>query len=866
MERNGRSLNIEFKHSGETREVSLAALTDAVAGFLDIYGTIGLAGKQLCSVAGDGNGSEKFSNLLRDTGYTDDPEGFFTRILSNIVDGQMEKVTINNIEIPHLLLMAILEQVIPGNGYISIKDTCQLEKNTHLSVPEKQRDQIQQVIEKYPVRLSRHTIRQMLVAKDVAYQYMPFVEELDSIGHTNTWIGQFHDGLLEQMYQNRVIFLLNMACPVYCRFCFRKHKDSRNEKNPTVEDVERAVQHVKDSPSIKEIVVTGGDPFMNRANMAATIDGIMKVDHVQTIRLATRSIAYYPDLFLQNESAYLKYLKQKSLELQQNGKRMEVATHFIHPDEISPESLEIISDLVKNGIAVYIQTPFLSDCNDKGPELVRLFSLLRGAGAELHYIYIPCSPIHGNSIYWSSLSEGISIARHLRAHLSDRVIPRICTATPIGKMDWYTSGWAVEKVKENDNFIWIRTPYTPSYFKAFAPLANELSNIRVNAEGTIDIQYMAKIGDESFLHGPRPVRAERLVNAKNSCTTGNNVVSSGERSVASTDEKNMPSTNDIKMLKSLLANQRQTSSSIVETGLGKLIRLHETRVEIDVRASEDELDYIRSDDRITDVIISTIISTSESPPLSPLPSSSTTAFVDIIDSLSRIRHLIRKLQDIPHVNAVRLVSMRLNCNPEAYTRGVINTLGDLNALSVVNPLRIEIETWFTLADEITDLHARVVRRLNNRGVTVYCNTALLGGVNDCDEKIHALAYAARKAGMEFHHLYVAGLPIQHKWNIEHPVDSHDVVDIATKVRREGSGREIPRYIVATRIGEVDYGLTSSFVHDNGGLKIKLGCYDLAYYKALNKNFVLPEGVSMDDDGHPVAPLKGFIKTSGFPIS
>ncbi|MBF0259522.1 MAG: radical SAM protein [Desulfamplus sp.] len=845
MERNGRSLNIEFKHSGETRDVSLVALTDAVAGFLDIYGTIGLAGKQFCSMAGDGNGSEKLSNILRETGFTDDPEGFFTQILSNIVDGQMKKVTINNIEIPHLLLMAILEQVIPGNGYISIKDTCQLEKNTHLSVPEKQRDQIQQVIEKYPVRLSRHTIRQMLVAKDVAYQYMPFVEELDSIGHTNTWIGQFHDGLLEQMYQNRVIFLLNMACPVYCRFCFRKHKDSRNEKNPTVEDVERAVQHVKDSPSIKEIVVTGGDPFMNRANMAATIDGIMKVDHVQTIRLATRSIAYYPDLFLQNESAYLKYLKQKSLELQQNGKRMEIATHFIHPDEISPESLEIISDLVKNGIAVYIQTPFLSDCNDKGPELVRLFSLLRGAGAELHYIYIPCSPIHGNSIYWSSLSEGISIARYLRAHLSDRVIPRICTATPIGKMDWYTSGWAVEKVKENDNFIWIRTPYTPSYFKAFAPLANELSNIRVNAEGTIDIQYMAKIGDESFLHGPRPAR---LVNEKNRSITENNAVS--------LDEKNVASTDDIEILRSLLVTQRQNSQSIVETGLENLIRLHETRVEIDVRASEDELYYIKSDDRITDVIISAT---------SSIPTTSTTAPVDTIDSLSYIRPLIRKLQDIPHVNAVRLVSMKLSYNPEAYTRGVINTLGDLNALSVVNPLRIEIETWFALADEITDLHARVVRRLNNRGVTVYCNTALLGGVNDCDEKIHALAYSARKAGIEFHHLYVAGLPIQHKWNIEHPVDSYDVVDIATKVRREGSGREIPRYIVATPLGEVDYGLTSSFVHDNGDLKIKLGCYDLAYYKALDRDFVLPEGVSMDD-GHPVITLKGFIKTAGFPIS
>ncbi len=833
MESNDRSLNIEFKHSGKKTRVSLACLEGAAIEFLDIYGTIPLAGKQFCSITGEGDGGQRFSTLLEKTGYPDDPKGFFTHILSVIVNGEMKKITIKDIEIPHLMLMAILEQVLPGHGYVSIKDTQQLEKTTHIAVPEKDREQLQQVIETYPVRLSRHTIRQMMVSKDVAYQYLPFVEELDSGGHTNTWIGQFHDGLLEQMYQNRVIFLLNMGCPVYCRFCFRKHKDSRNEQNPCVADVKKAVQHVKNSPSIKEIVVTGGDPFMNRANMAATLDGLMQVDHVQTIRLATRSVAYYPDLFLENESAYLKYLKQKSFELQQHGKRMEVATHFIHPDEVSPESLDIISDLVNNGIAVYIQTPFLSNCNDKGPELVRLFSLLRGAGAELHYIYIPCSPIHGNSIYWSTLSEGIKIANHLRAHLSDRVIPRICTATPIGKMDWYTSGWAVEKVKDSENFVWIRTPYTPDYFKGFAPLANELTNIRVNDEGTIDIQYMAKIGDVSFLHGDRPKR---------------------EVTPAEVTEKKSASPDDIKRLRFELLSQRQTGPSIVGAGANstfeKILRLHETRVEIDVRAGEEQIDYIRSDDRITDVIIS----------------SSNAMKTDAIDCLFYIKPLIKKLQNIPHVNAVRLFSPKFNNKPKAYTRAVTNTLGDLNRLCVVNPLRLEIETWFTLADEITNAHEKLVRRLNNKGITVYCNTALLGGVNDADVHIHALAHGLRKAGIEFHHLYAAGLPLQQEWNSKHPVDSYDVVDIATKVRREGSGREIPRYIISTRLGEVDYGLTSSFVNDNGQLKIKLGCYDLSYYKGLDERFEFPADIITDADGCPLVQVPGLIKTNNFPVS
>lgn len=816
-----RRLNICFEHSKKKADVPLSTLVDGAVKFLEFYGNAQFCGRGFVGIVGEGNGESKFSTLLRAAKHENDAMGFFSAVFDIIGSGHARHLVLNGVKLPHMLLVALLERVMPGHGYLSIKGPERLEESTNLDIPDDQREDLQKVMDKYPVRLSRHTIRQMMVSRDVAYQYMPFVEELGSVGHVNTWIGQFHEGLLEQMYQNRVIFLLNMSCPVYCRFCFRKHKESRNENNPTVEDVRAAVCHVRNSPAIKEIVVTGGDPFMNRANMAATIDGLMTVDHVQTLRLATRSVAYYPDLFLENEGAYLKYLKQKSLELQQNGKRLELATHFIHPDEISPESLDIITDLVKNGIAVYIQTPFLSDCNDKGPELVKLFHLLRGAGAELHYIYIPCSPIHGNSIYWKPLSHGIYMAKHLRAHLSDRVMPRICTATPIGKMDWHTSGWAVERVADNENFVWIRTPYTPAYFKAFAPLAEKLTNIRVNAEGTIDIQYMAKIGDDSLLIGNRPSRL-------------------ATKNVAATDAQ-------IQALKKDLTTTCQTRFSMVDTGLEGIARLHETRVLVTAdQAGEKEMAYIAADFRITDVVIS--------------------AGGDAVDHLYDIARIIRCLQDISHVNAVRLSSMAFALTPEAYTLGVINTLGDLNRLTVVNPLRLEIETWFFQDREVQPLHAAVARRLNNKGITVYANVPLLGGVNDTDTAIHDLAYALRRSGIEFHHLYVAGLPLQSPWNVKHPVDSYDVIDIATMVRREGSGREIPRYIIATSLGEVDYGLTSAFIREGHAVKVKLTCYDAAYYRSMDPDFVFPAGVEEAPDGRPVLALPGLVKTNDFPIS
>jgi lysine 2,3-aminomutase len=727
-------------------------------------------------------------------------------------------VSLNGIAMPHLALMAILEVVLPGNSFITIKNVDQLEARTNIHVATEARADMQKVLDTYPVRLSMHTIRQMRISRNVAYQYLPFTEELDTVGHTNTWIGQFHQGLLEQMYANRVIFLLNMSCPVYCRFCFRKHKESRNQSNPTPADVQNAVAHVHRSPAVKEIVVTGGDPFMNRSNMTVAVDSLAEVAHVRALRLATRSIAYYPHMFFERDGAYLNWLKEKNLALQQRGKRMEVATHFIHPDEVSPQSLSIIGDLVRNGIAVYIQTPFLKDCNDQGPELVRLFSLMRGAGAEMHYIYIPCSPIHGNSVYWSPISSGIKVASHLRAHLSDRAIPRICTATPIGKMDWHSSGWAVGPVEADDRFIWIRTPYTPDYFKRFAPLAEGLDNIRVNAEGTIDIQYFAQIGDERLFLGDFP---------------------------SLPDEKRcVPET--VPTVAELLTTDRCLTDSIVATHTPRLFRQHETRVELNIsEATPGMFDYISKDPRITDVVLA--------------------ADHDIVMAIDRVTGLIKSLAEIPHINSVRLRSLMFNSAPERYSPAVIDRLAGLGRLSIVGPLRVEIESRFYLADEITDTHHRVVRALNNRGITVYCNTPLITGLNDNPDAIQALSFQLRQAGIEFHHLYVAGLPHQVTHNRSNPVRLCDVIAIATRVRREGSGREIPRYVIRTMLGEVDFGLTSRFALENGSVQVGLLPYRFSYYQAMDRDFEWPSGVDVDAGGVPIVKVPGISATGRFAL-
>jgi KamA family protein len=666
----------------------------------------------------------------------------------------------------------------------------------------------------------------MRLSQPVAYQYKPSLDELDPEGLTHTWVGQFHRGVVERMYRNRVIFVLHMACPVYCRFCFRKHKECRMQRAPTQKHVSQGVSYIKESPDVKEVVLTGGDPFMNRATLTWAVEGLGKIPHVETLRLATRSIAYFPELFTKGDAFWINFLRRKQLDLEQRGKRLEVATHFVHPDEISRQALDVISSLVGDGIPVYVQTPLLGGCNDDGGALTHLFSQLRGAGAEMHYIYIPCSPIQGNGRYRTTLSEGLEKAAYLRSHLSDRAVPHICTATSIGKVDWGTSGWVVGPDEEDPRFVWIRTPYSREYYESFAPILDLSRVARDNSEGTLDAKFMAEIGDEWWIRGPRETSAF-------------------PRSFISRDQ--FPEEEKATALSRLQerADERSMAAPpIVASRSPALHRVHETRVELDCLADEEELvrglRIISETEAITDAVL--------------------LSARDPVRGLSRVANIVDRLASVPHLNAVRLRSQLFRSRPEVFTEGVIRRLQGLNRIRVTNPLRVELEVLFLHPSELKTSHARIVRLLRQRGITVYANIPLLPFINDSGEEMLGLTAGCRRMGIEVHHLILAGMPLQAEWNREHPVHLGQVIDLASHLRENGSGRELPAYIIRTPLGEVDFALSCEVTGapESGEASVRLFTHNLDDYRTMDPEFSPPRGIEFDDEGHPMVPVPGLM--------
>jgi L-lysine 2,3-aminomutase len=223
-----------------------------------------------------------------------------------------------------------------------------------------------------------------------------------------------------------------------------------------------------------------------------------------------------------------------------------------------------------------------------------------------------------------------------------------------------------------------------------------------------------------------------------------------------------------------------------------------------------------------------------------------------------LERLIERLAALPNITAIRVRSHEAVVAPESLSRRDLDVLVSANRLGSVAPLRVELELRILHESELTSMHGDLANRLRRQGVTMYVTTLMLSGLNADPESVRGISSACRRHGIEFHHLVVAGDPAQQAWNANRPIDIAQVIDIASELRRTGSGRELPRYVAQTALGEVDLGLTAEPVEAGavGRVRLRLLPFTVTERGEVDPWGELPAEVEVDQDGHPIVPVAG----------
>jgi lysine 2,3-aminomutase len=293
---------------------------------------------------------------------------------------------------------------------------------------------IEQVARRFAVAVSPHLLSLVDPADandPIARQFLPSLEELrilpnelaDPIGDAahSPVAGIVH------RHPDRVLFKAVAACPVYCRFCFRREMigptNIKGKENAlSKDDFETALAYIAAHPEIWEVILTGGDPFILSPRRVAQITSrLAAIAHVKTIRWHTRVPVVEPERVTDDLVA----------ALHAPGATSWVAIHANHPREFAPAARAAIARLAEGGIALVSQSVLLKGVNDNVETLAALMRGFVEQRIKPYYLHHPdLAP--GTSHFRVSIDDGLALMAALRARVSGLAMPTYMLDIPGG--------------------------------------------------------------------------------------------------------------------------------------------------------------------------------------------------------------------------------------------------------------------------------------------------------------------------------------------------------------------------------------------------------------------------------------------------
>jgi lysine 2,3-aminomutase len=261
----------------------------------------------------------------------------------------------------------------------------------------------------------------------ISRQFVPYEAELsvlleerpDPIGdHVHSPV----PGIVHR-HQDRVLLKPVHVCPVYCRFCFRREMvGPSGEGALSPEALDAALGYIATHPEIREVILTGGDPFILSARRAAELAArIGAIPHVRVLRWHTRVPAVDPERVTPEFVAAIKL----------TGRATYVALHANHPRELTAAALAACARVVDGGIPMLSQTVLLKGVNDDIETLVALMRAFVDARIKPYYLHHPdLAP--GTSHFRVSIADGQALMRQLRARVSGLCVPDYVLDIPGG--------------------------------------------------------------------------------------------------------------------------------------------------------------------------------------------------------------------------------------------------------------------------------------------------------------------------------------------------------------------------------------------------------------------------------------------------
>jgi len=248
------------------------------------------------------------------------------------------------------------------------------------------------------------------------------IEQVDAPGFVTDPLQELSlatDGVLRK-YAHRALLITTAACPLHCRYCFRRHFPYADQFASRGR-WRHVLQRLRQSPDVEEVILSGGDPLsLSTARLGEIVAALEAIDTVTTLRIHTRFPIVVP---ARVTAALLQLLEATRLQTV-------VVVHCNHANELDDDAVRhALNRLSLNTDLLLNQSVLLRGVNDSVAVLRELSRALFHAKVAPYYLHL-LDPVAGAAHFDVPIAEARPLMRRLRAVLPGYLVPRLVRERP----------------------------------------------------------------------------------------------------------------------------------------------------------------------------------------------------------------------------------------------------------------------------------------------------------------------------------------------------------------------------------------------------------------------------------------------------
>lgn len=253
-------------------------------------------------------------------------------------------------------------------------------------------------------------------ADPIAAQYVPRAEEVVTAPHElldPTADAPFTPvpGVVHR-YPDRALLKPLLACPVYCRFCFRREVVGPDGGLLTEAELDTALAWFERTPQVREAILTGGDPLMlSPRRLGAVVERLARIPHLEILRVHTRVPVADPGRVTEALAAAMT-----------TDKPFYLCLHANHAREFTPEAAAALARLTRAGVVLLGQSVLLRGVNDDPQTLENLLRTMLRHRVKPYYLH-QLDPAPGTARFAVQPEDGRALLRTLRHRVTGLAWP-----------------------------------------------------------------------------------------------------------------------------------------------------------------------------------------------------------------------------------------------------------------------------------------------------------------------------------------------------------------------------------------------------------------------------------------------------------